>query len=137
MSSPDLAIAHIAASQNQKEVTANAAFDQLDSSVNGLLQVAMGDADQTAIFIATASPPLPASATNFTAFGQFECTGALTADRHIIVPNTMRRFVVNNKTTGGHNVVVKTAGSGGTVAVAAGTPQLVYCDGANNIVAVS
>jgi len=30
MSSPFLAITHIAASQNQKEVTANAAFDALD-----------------------------------------------------------------------------------------------------------
>jgi hypothetical protein len=122
---PYLGIAHIASSQNQKEVTANAAFDQLDAAANAVLAVAMADADKVL------------SAASFTSSAVFECTGADTADRHLTVPNTMRVFIVNNKTTGGHNVIVKTAGSGGTVTVAAGTPQLVYCDGANNIVAVS
>jgi hypothetical protein len=125
MSTPYLGIAHIAANQNQPEVTANSAFDALDGADNGLLSVAMADADQTP------------TAANYYANGIFECTGALTADRHLIVPNTKRRFIVNNKTTGGHNIIVETAAPAGTAIVAAGTPQLVYCDGADNIVAVS
>ena len=125
MTTPNLGISHIASNQNQKEIVANLAFDQLDAAANGVLGVAMADADKVL------------SAASFTGAAAFECTGADTADRHLTVPNTMRVFIVNNKTTGSHNVIVKTAGSGGTVTVAAGTPQLMYCDGANNIVAVS
>lgn len=125
MSTPNLGIAHIAANQNQPEVTANTAFDALDNAENGLLSVAMADADQTP------------TAAQFYSAGVIECTGADTADRHLIVPNTKRVFIVNNKTTGGHNIIVETSSPGGTVTVAAGTPQLMYCDGANNIVAVS
>ena len=39
MSTPNLAIAHIAASQDQKEVTANAAFDALDLAMTATLAV--------------------------------------------------------------------------------------------------
>ena len=44
MSTPNLAIAHIQASQDQKEVTANAAFDALDLAMteSGLLDVSAG-----------------------------------------------------------------------------------------------
>ena len=125
MSTPNLAIAHIVAGQNQPEVTANTAFDALDNAENGLFSQAMADADQTP------------TAAQFYGAGVIECTGALTANRHLIVPNTKRVFIVNNKTTGGHSIIVETAAPSGTVSVAAGTPQLMYCDGANNIVAVS
>lgn len=125
MSTPYLGIAHIVANQNQPDVTANAAFDALDGASNGVLQVALSGASVTL------------TAAQFDGYGILECTGALTANCNLIVPNTMRRFVVNNKTTGGHNVVIETAAPAGTVSVVAGTPQLVYCDGANNIVAVS
>ena len=38
MSTPNLAIPHIAAAQNQKEVTANDAFDRLDEAITGRLR---------------------------------------------------------------------------------------------------
>ena len=41
MSTPNLAIAHIAASQNQKEVTANDAFDALDQAICGLTAISL------------------------------------------------------------------------------------------------
>ena len=79
----------------------------------------MADADQT-----------PSSA-NALSHAVIQCTGALTADRHLILPNVKKIYAVNNQTTGSHNVVVKTAGSGTTVSIAAGA-KWVYCDGANN-----
>lgn len=124
MSTPNLAIAHIQAAQAQKEVTANAAFDAFDGAITGKFTQAMADADQT-----------PSTA-NALSHRIFECTGALTADRKLIFPNTSKDYIVNNKTTGGHNITVK-AGAGATVNVAAGTPQLVYCDGSTNVVAVA
>jgi hypothetical protein len=123
--SPNLGIALLQQSQNSKYVTVNGAIDALDNAMNGKLAVAMADADQTL------------TAGQFAGAAVFECTGADTADRHLIVPNTLRVFLVNNKTTGGHNIIVETASPSGTVTVAAGTPQLVYCDASNNIVAVS
>ena len=39
MSSPNLAITHVAAAQNQKEVTINDAIDALDAATQGLLSV--------------------------------------------------------------------------------------------------
>jgi hypothetical protein len=41
MSTPNLAIPHIAASQNQKEVTANDAFDRLDEALCGLTAISL------------------------------------------------------------------------------------------------
>jgi len=125
VATPNLGIIHIATNQNSKEITANSAFDALDNAQNGKLSVAMADADQAL------------TAGQFASAGIFECTGALTADRHLTVPNTLRVFIVNNKTTGGHNIIVKAGSGATTVNVAAGTPQLVYSDAANNIVAVS
>jgi hypothetical protein len=42
MSTPNLNLAHIAAGQSQKEVTANAAFDGLDTAICGKLSIAIG-----------------------------------------------------------------------------------------------
>lgn len=123
MSSPNLGIVHVASAQSQKEVVVNAAVDALDKASNGKLSVAMADANQTL------------SAAQFTGSGIFECTGAMTANRNLTVPNTLRVFIVNNKTTGGFSVVVK-SGSGSTVSVGAGAQQL-YCDAAGDIVSVA
>lgn len=54
----------------------------------------------------------------------------LTAARNIIVPNTSKMYIVQNSTTGGFAVTVKTsAGSG--ISVPNGSRALLYCDGAN------
>ena len=47
MPSPNLAVTHVAAAQNQKEVTINDAIDALDNAMNRALSVAMADADLT------------------------------------------------------------------------------------------
>jgi hypothetical protein len=119
MSTPNLGITHLAASQNQKEVTVNAAMDAFDGAISDVFSQPMADADQT-----------PSSANALT-HAVIECTGALTADRHLILPNSKKLYGVNNKTTGSHNIIVKTASSSATVSIAAGA-KWVYCDGANN-----
>jgi hypothetical protein len=119
MSTANLAISHLAESQSSKEVTVNAAMDALDGALAGLLAVAMADADQT---------PSTANALSHIVF---ECTGALTADRNLILPTNKKLYIVANQTTGGHNIVAKTsAGTGVTIAAADGF-VICYCDGTN------
>jgi len=118
---PNLDISHIATNQNQKEATANAAFDELDGALTALLLKALpADADYT--LTATEGGE---------ALGNiaFKITGTITADRNIIVPAKPKLYIVYNGTTGGFNLVIKTAaGTGVTVANAAGY-RVVYCDG--------
>ena len=116
MASPYLALPDIAAAQDQKEVTANAAIHGLDSAINGQTTIAMTDADQTLTQAQTASG------------GVLQFTGALTADRYVNIPAINRAFTVRNSTTGGFNLIVQVLGSGGaSVSVPAGLVSL-YCD---------
>lgn len=83
MPTPNLTITHIAASQNQKEVTANAAFDALDRAL----------CDQLSLDFAAGNVTLTS--------GQFRSamvfrTANLTVARDLIVPAVKRLFVVNN-----------------------------------------
>jgi hypothetical protein len=119
VSTPNLGIAHLASASSQKEVVVNSGFDAFDGAISNVFTQAMADADQTP------------SSSNALGCAVVQCTGALTADRHLILPNVKKIYAVNNQTTGSHNVVVKTAGSGTTVSIAAGA-KWVYCDGANN-----
>jgi hypothetical protein len=124
MSTPSLGIAHIAAAQTQKEVTANAALDALDSAANGQAAIAIADANTTLTAAQVASG------------GVLVITGALTAGRNLVVPATARRFVVKNNTTGGFSLTVKTP-SGTGIAVAAGDGYKdLFCDG-TNVVAIA
>lgn len=117
--SPNLGIALLQQSQASKYVTVNNAIDALDGAITDVFTQAMADADQT-----------PSTA-NALAHAVIQCTGALTADRHLILPNVKKIYAVNNQTTGSHNVIVKSPGSGSTVTVGAAC-KWVYCDGANN-----
>jgi hypothetical protein len=121
MATPYLGITHIAESQNEKEVTANDAFDSLDSAINGNSAIAMTDADYTATNLILAGAVF------------FGVTGTLTADRNFILPTGQARlFVIENGTTGSHSLVVKTA-SGSTAAVTNGSVKILYSDGTNVI----
>jgi len=124
MSTPNLGIALLAESQSSKYVTVNNAFDALDGAITDVFVQAMADANQT-----------PSTA-NAMSHAVIQCTGALTADRNLVLPNTKKLYVIHNLTTGSHNVVVTTASASATVAVAAGAQQ-VYCDGANNFYAIA
>ena len=66
MATPNLGIVHLAAAQNQPEVTVNDFMDSIDDSVNLFATVAMSDADYTFTQLHLASA------------GAFNMTGTLT-----------------------------------------------------------
>ena len=117
MPSPNLAVAHVAASQNQKEVTINDAVDALDNAMNRALSVVMADADLT----------LTTSQAN--RHGLVVLTGSLTAPRLVTLPANHRRLALRNATAGGHAVTVGYVGGGATVAVAPDSTALLVGDG--------
>ena len=128
MATPSLLITHIAAAQNQKEVTANDAFDKLDNSDNALVSFANTDADQTLTQLQLASG------------GCIKITGALTADRHLNLPaGVTRSVIILNATTGGHNLIVQVTGAPGTTVSLAATAGMteIYSDGTNVVALTS
>jgi hypothetical protein len=118
MASPYLLIQHIAAAQDQKEVSANAAFDGLDAAINLKVGIPMTDADITLTQLQLAGGFV------------FVLTGTLTATRNVIVPTVNRVFAIKNSTTGGDVLVKTSAGTGVTVTAAAGY-AILCCDGVN------
>lgn len=122
MSTTNLGIAHIAAAQNQPEVTANDAFNVLDSAANSPVSIANANADQTL------------SQSQLASGMQIKITGAITADRHVNLPASIGRlFLFVNGTTGGHNLIVQVTGAPGaivTVPSGLGVAAL-YSDGTN------
>jgi hypothetical protein len=121
MASPQLAIVHIAAAQNQKEATANAGFDALDNADNAEVSFANSNTDMTL------------SQAQLASGGSIVITGALTADRHVNLPAVARSFIFKNGTTGGHNLIVQVTGAPGTTASVPASAGLVelYSDGTN------
>jgi hypothetical protein len=119
MPSPNLAITHVAAAQNQKEVTINDAVDALDNAINRALSLAMGDADVT----------LTADQANRN--GLISLTGTLAATRILMLPANHRRLAIRNATSGGQEIRVKYAGSGAEVVVVPGTTVLVQGSGSD------
>lgn len=59
-------------------------------------------------------------------------TGAITANFNLIVPATSHQWIINNATTGGFAITVKTP-SGTGIATAQGSAASLYCDGVNVI----
>jgi hypothetical protein len=64
------------------------------------------------------------------------CTGTNAASRNLIVPTINKNYVVENNTTGGFNIVVKTSAGTG-VTIPSGQKCAVYVDGTNVVVAFS
>lgn len=122
MATPNLAISHIAAAQNQPEVTANGAFDALDESINAQGTIAMTDADITL------------TQAQLAAAGVTVMTGTLTANRKVIIPAAVGRlFVFKNATTGGFSLTIQTSVAPGTTVTVpvSGNLLLLYSDGTN------
>ncbi|MEO1610453.1 MAG: hypothetical protein AAFR90_14200 [Pseudomonadota bacterium] len=117
MSSPNLALPHVAAAQNQKEVTINDAIDALDNAVNRTLSFVMPDADLT----------LSASQANRN--GLIILTGTITSERMVTLPANHRRLAIRNATTGDQQLRVKYPGSGAEVVISAGEAVLVQGNG--------
>jgi hypothetical protein len=94
MTTPNLAITHVAASQNQKEVTINAAFDALDNAGNREVVITYADADVT----------LTADQARRNAV--IRCTGSVTVNRRLTLPAGRRLLCVDNRVSGGRSIEV-------------------------------
>ena len=123
MSSPNLAVPHVAAAQNQKEVTINDAIDALDNSINRTLSLEMSDEDLT----------LTSDQANRN--GMIILTGTLTTERIVTLPANHRRLAIRNATTGGQQIRVKYPGNGAEVVIAMDEVALVQGDG-NDLYAI-
>lgn len=119
MSTPNLAIAHIAASQNQKEVTANDAFDRLDEAICGLAAISLSG--QTSPLVLSTTTALRSAVLQLDPShpgGGFE----------VVVPSNRKPYTVRNLSGGA--VTLRTAAGSG-VSVADGQVKLLYADGAD------
>ena len=116
MPTPNLNITHIAAAQNQKEVTANAAFDALDKALTAVLTVDFTGGDVTL------------TDTQFREHIAFQATNLSTA-RSLTVPAIQRLFVVDN--AAGSDTLTVIRGSTG-FALAAGESGVFYTDGSTD-----
>lgn len=105
----------VAANQNQKEVTINDAFDQVDGALTEHLTVDLSAADVTL------------TADQWTRNWFFECMGHTVA-RTVTLPAMKRPAVVKNAGTGALTLQVM---GGGTAVVQAAQTVMVYNDGAN------
>lgn len=114
---PNLLIEHIAANQSQKEVTANTAFDALDKAFCQPTDIALADAN------------LSLSDAQFLGSVYLRFTGTLTAARTITVPARGKLVIVENATTGGFSIDVKTA-AGAAITFINGDRKLLYGNGA-------
>jgi hypothetical protein len=124
---PNLLITEVAANQNQKEVTINQAIIELEAAFTSAVTIAMTDADYT--LTATEDGQ---------AYGNlaFQFTGTITANRHIILPNTPKLYLIMNNTNAslGVDLIIKCATGGGStvsVAVSSSLYTIVFCDGTN------
>ncbi|MDX9689776.1 MAG: hypothetical protein RBT70_04820 [Alphaproteobacteria bacterium] len=119
---PNLLIDHIAASQAQKEVTANTAFDVLDKALCQFTGIALTDANLTL----TDAQMIGNMALKF--------TGTLTAARTITVPAHAKFLYVDNGTTGGYALSIKTP-SGTAISLGGSERKLLYCNGSDLTIA--
>ena len=117
MTSPNLAITHVAASQNQKEVTVNDAIDALDRAMTEVLAVSF------------AAGPVTLTAMQFRTAAVFMPSAALTTAANLNVPQQKRGFtVVNTDASYSINVIRGTT----SLAVRPGRSMAFYTDGTTN-----
>jgi hypothetical protein len=102
--------------------------DLIDSAIAGYTTVAMSDANTTL----TASNGAADQARS----AMLKFTGTLTANRNIVVPAASKLYFIDNATTGGFTLTVKTSGGSG-VDILNGTRRLVACDATNVIEVVN
>lgn len=67
----------------------------------------------------------------------YKFTGVLTGNRKVIVPNTVQQYWVDNETTGPFTLTFQAAALGASVTVPQGSRNILYCDGANVVEAVT
>lgn len=114
----NLDVTLIDSSQNQGGVTANQALNDLDKRASAL-SIAMSDANLTL----TRAQWI---------YGILIFTGALTANRDVLVPARALPWTIVNSTSGGYSLVVKPSGGTG-VTVSSGSTVCVRCDGSTAV----
>lgn len=124
MPTTNLQVPYISASQAQKEVTANDAFDRFDAALTARLVKSISGADVT----------LTDDEYNKNIY--FQSSGTLSAARNLIVPARKKLFTFEHGSSGGFQITVKTPTGGGIPLV---FPQkaLLYCDGTNVVLAIA
>ena len=95
----------------------------LEQAITGVLSVAQGD-------VANFTPTSLNGASDQARNAVINLTGAMTANRNMVVPNANKLYLVKNSTTGGFSVTVKTSAGTG-VLIPPGTARWVYADGTN------
>ena len=116
MSSPNLAVPHVAAAQAQKEVTINQAVDLLDRAVTDVLTVDLGAGDVTL------------TAEQYRRHRVFRSANLTTA-RTLTLPAIRREVAIDNADGTATLTVARGAGS---VEIPAGAALTVYTDGTTN-----
>jgi hypothetical protein len=96
--------------------------DLVDTALAGYSPIALSDANKT---LTTANGAADESRPMVLDF-----TGALTANRDVVVPSTSKLYFVRNSTSGGYSLAFKTAAGTG-VAVRNGGYAILVCDGTN------
>lgn len=120
----NLDINHVQEGQNQKEVTANEAFDILDGALAGLVSVDL----------AGESGDVTPDADSLIRTMVIKTSGAMSGAVNLIVPDNRKVYMVLNNATG-YDVTVKTAAGTG-ITLSSTEARFLYCDG-TNVVAIS
>ena len=116
MSSPNLAAPHVAAAQNQKEVTINDATDALDLALTASAVIECTDGGTIAVPLATARRAL-----------RLVLTGAPDAGFDLTLPNLARALILRNGTD--QPAQLRMSVGGAVVDLPPGAERLVYGDG--------
>lgn len=101
-------------------IKANNDFSLIEAAITGYTSIAMADANVTL----TANNAATDQARN----AVLKFTGSNTAIRNVVIPAVSKVYLINNATTGGFGINVKTA-SGVAYTVTNGSTRVVYCDG--------
>lgn len=116
MTTPNLAIPHVAAAQAQKEVTINDGFDRLDRAVTDFLAVDLSSGDVTL------------TAAQYRGHRIFRSQG-VTVARTLTVPAIRREVSIDNADG---TAVLKVARGAGFVDIPPGAALVIYTDGTTN-----
>jgi hypothetical protein len=102
--------------------------DLIDSAIAGYLTVAVADANKT-LTTSNGSPDESRAAV-------LQFTGALTANRTITIPAVSKIYFLRNTTTGGFELVIKTA-AGVAITIPAAASVVAVCDGTDTFALTS
>lgn len=118
MPTPNVQITHISATQDQKEVTANAAFNKLDDMVNASVTVQVAGNDQ-----------LTTTESYENTFIILQNDSALAADFNFDMADTEKRWLTIHNLTGFTATLRNSAGGGVTIELLTGYLCVFYYDG--------